>query len=46
MAIDSAIEDLRRLIHDLHGDVERRASLPEEVDALVRALERVREVFA
>jgi signal transduction histidine kinase len=38
MAIDGAIEDLRRLIYDLHEDVDRRASLAEEVDALVMTL--------
>ena len=37
-AIDAAIEDLRLLIHDLHQDVDRKASLAEEVDGLVLRL--------
>jgi signal transduction histidine kinase len=37
-AIDSSIGDLRRLIHDLHGDAERHLSLEEAVDGLVMRL--------
>jgi signal transduction histidine kinase len=38
LAIDAAIGDLRRLIHDLHDDVERNVSLAEEIDSLVMRL--------
>ena len=38
LAIDAAIGDLRRLIHDLHEDVERKVSLAEEIDSLVMRL--------
>jgi signal transduction histidine kinase len=43
-AVDAAIGDLRQLIHDLHEDVATRASLSEEVDALVMRLSSPYEV--
>jgi signal transduction histidine kinase len=44
VAIDAAIGDLRRLIHDLHEDVERKASLAEEIDSLVMRLASPHEI--
>jgi signal transduction histidine kinase len=44
LAIDAAIGDLRRLIHDLHEDVERKVSLAEEIDSLVMRLSSPHEI--
>jgi len=38
IAIDASIAELRRLIHDLHGDLPKRGSLATEVEELVHRL--------